>query len=79
MIEAVKRSDDGPGALVVRLYEAWGARGPVTLTAPWPMARATRTDLLERELAPVPFRGDRTNFDLLPFQILTLRLEPAEV
>ncbi len=79
VIEAVKRSDDGRGALVVRLYEAWGARGPVTLTAPWPMSRAVRTDLLEREEAAVACQADRITFDLLPFQILTLRLERAEL
>jgi alpha-mannosidase len=77
VIEAVKRSDDGRGALVVRLYESWGARGPVTLTAPWPVARAARTDLLEREEARVPSQGDQVAFELVPFQILTLRLERA--
>ena len=39
-----------PGALVVRLYEAWGRRGPVTVRAPWTLGRAALTDLLEREL-----------------------------
>lgn len=77
VIEAVKRSDDGDGSLIVRLYEAWGARGPVTLTAPWSLGRAARTDLLEREEGPVPCHGDQVQFDLLPFQILTLRLERA--
>ncbi len=57
VLEAVKRADDGSRALVVRLYEAWGSRGPVTLSAPWPVARASRTDLLEREEAPVECEG----------------------
>ena len=35
VVEAVKRRRRRPGALVVRLYEAWGRRGPVTLQAPW--------------------------------------------
>jgi alpha-mannosidase len=77
VVEAVKRADDGSGALVVRLYEAWGSRGPVTLTAPWQVARAGRTDLLEREEAPVSCRGQQVDFELAPFQILTLRLEPG--
>jgi alpha-mannosidase len=78
VVEAVKRSDDGSGALVVRLYEAWGARGPVTLSAPWPLSRASRTDLLEREEAPVPCQGEQVAFELVPFQILTLKLERAD-
>ncbi len=75
VIEAVKRPDDGGRALVVRLYEAWGARGPVTLSTPWPVARAWRADLLEREEAPVTSVGDAVRFDLGPFEILTLKLE----
>jgi alpha-mannosidase len=77
VVEAVKRSDDGSGALVVRLYEAWGARGPATLSAPWPVARASRTDLLEREEAPVPHHDEQIALELAPFQILTLKLERA--
>ncbi|MGH9079865.1 MAG: alpha-mannosidase, partial [Acidimicrobiales bacterium] len=77
VVEVVKRSDDGSGALVVRLYEAWGGRGPATLSTPWPVARATRTDLLEREEAPVPCHGDQVDLELTPFQILTIKLDPA--
>ena len=77
VIEAVKRSDDDPAALVVRLYEAWGRRGPVTLTAPWKIRRATRTDLLERELSELPVDGYTVTFDVSPFEIVTLLLEPA--
>ncbi len=77
VIEVVKRPDDGSDALVVRLYEAWGARGPVSLSAPWPLSRAVCTDLLERDGAPVPVGDGRAHFELTPFQILTLRLEPA--
>ena len=48
VVEAVKRPGEHPGGLVVRLYDAWGRRGPVTLEAPWKVRRAVRTDLLER-------------------------------
>ena len=46
VVEVVKEADDGSGALVVRLYESWGRRGPVTVNAPWPLQRASLTDLL---------------------------------
>ena len=75
VIEVVKPADGQPDGLVVRLYEAWGGRGPVTVTAPWPVGRATRTDLLERELAPVESEGDRIHLDLRPFEIVTVKLE----
>jgi len=76
VVEAVKRADDDPEALVVRVYEAWGRRGPVTLRAPWDLGRATFTDLLERETAPAPSHGAAVTFDLTPFQIATVKLEP---
>jgi alpha-mannosidase len=78
VIEAVKRADHDPGALVVRMYEAWGRRGPVTLRAPWPIARATVTDLLERELTEAPVDGDALTVDLTPFELVTVKLEPAD-
>jgi alpha-mannosidase len=77
VVEAVKRSDDGTGALVVRLYESWGQRGPVILQAPWAVGRATLTDLLEREIVDVASRGAAVPLEMTPFQISTVRLEPA--
>ena len=77
VIETVKQADDHSGALVVRLYEAWGRRGPVTVEAPWPVARAGVTDLLEREVAEASPRGRSVTVELTPFQLITLKLERA--
>ncbi|MBV8462325.1 MAG: hypothetical protein JO368_03470 [Acidimicrobiales bacterium] len=73
-LEVVKRADDGSGALVVRLYEAWGSRGRATVRLPSPVVHAVRADLLERELAPVETDGATVSLDLRPFEIVTLRL-----
>lgn len=75
VIEAVKQAEDG--ALVVRVYEAWGRRGPVTLRAPWLIGRATATDLLERELGTVAFDRSEMAFTVAPFEIATFKLEAA--
>jgi alpha-mannosidase len=77
VIEVVKPAEDDGAALVVRLYEAWGRRGPVTLTAPWDIGRGARTDLLEREIGGLPGHGNQVTLDLSPFEIATLRLERA--
>jgi len=77
VVEVVKRSDDDPDALVVRMYDAWGRRGPVTVRAPWSIRRACMTDLLERETGDVPSSGSQLTFDVGPFQIVTLKLERA--
>ena len=79
VIEAVKRAEDEPDALVVRMYEAWGRRGPVTLRAPWELRRATLTDLLEREITTIPADGAAVTLDLTPFQIATVKLEAADL
>ncbi len=78
VVEAVKHPDERPGGLVVRLYDAWGRRGPVTLQAPWRLRRAVRTDLLERELSELPVDDYTVSFDISPFEIVTLLLEPAD-
>jgi alpha-mannosidase len=76
VVEVVKRSDPDSDALVVRLYEAWGQRGRVTLHAPWDIRRATLTDLLERDVAETPSRGATVTVHMTPFQIATIKLEP---
>jgi alpha-mannosidase len=81
-LEAVKLAEDRSGDVVVRLYEAWGARARARITAGFEVASATVTDLLERPLAdapapvPVPVSEGAGGFevDLRPFQILTVRL-----
>jgi alpha-mannosidase len=77
VVEAVKQSDHESGALVIRLYEAWGQRGPVTVQLPWKPARVTRADLLERELGELPFEDRAITFDISPFEIVTLVVHPA--
>jgi len=77
VVEVVKLAEDGSGSLIVRLYEAWGRRGPVTLTVPGPLGGAAVCDLLERELADLPVDGDSIALELAPFEIATLRLRRA--
>jgi alpha-mannosidase len=75
VIEVVKRADDDSSAVIVRLYEAWGRRGPVTVTVPTNAARVTVTDLLEREEREIVIRQGAVTLELAPFQIVTLKLE----
>ena len=77
VVEVVKEADDGSGALVIRLYEAWGRRGPVTVSAPWPIGRATVTDLLERHLEEIAAGDVTVTLTMTPFQITTIKLVRA--
>jgi alpha-mannosidase len=78
VVEVVKRCDEDARALIVRLYEAWGRRGPVTVRAPWTVGRATVTDLLEREIAATAADGATVTLAMAPFEIVTLKLEGHE-
>jgi alpha-mannosidase len=77
VIDAVKKAED-TDALVVRLYEAWGQRGPVRLTCAAPVAAVKRADLLERAQDGVETDRDGSiPLRLRPFEIVTLLLELA--
>ncbi len=75
VVVAAVKAAEGTDDLVVRLYEAWGRRGSVRLHLGFPVTRAWRTDLLERQLATVPVEGGQIALDLSPFEVATLRLE----
>ncbi|HEX5566624.1 MAG TPA: glycoside hydrolase family 38 C-terminal domain-containing protein, partial [Streptomyces sp.] len=87
VVAAVKLAEDHSGDVVVRLYESHGGRVRATLTAGFPVAGVTVTDLLERPLPKTSARRAHTvtreggvALALRPFQILTLRLaRPAAV
>lgn len=73
-VESVKLAEDRSGDLIVRLYEAQGARAAVTVELGTPFSSAWRTDLLERDLGEPAWRGDETiSLPMRPFQIVTLR------
>jgi alpha-mannosidase len=74
VIDAVKKAED-TDAIVVRLYEAWGRRGPARLTCAAPVAEARRTDLLEHEQVRLePDDDGSIPLHLRPFEIFTVLL-----
>lgn len=73
VIETVKRAEDGDG-LIIRLVEAYRRRGTARLIINGLCSRATRTDLLERNLDDLPVHGGAVVIEYRPFEIITLRL-----
>ncbi|GAA0896663.1 alpha-mannosidase [Pseudonocardia zijingensis] len=74
VVSAVKLADDGSGDVVVRLYEALGARAAARLDLGFAAAAVTATDLLERPGGEAPpFDGTGVELALGPFQVVTLR------
>lgn len=84
VIEAVKLAEDRSGDLIVRLYEARGARAVGRIEVNAAVGSITETDLLERELAGgsaiAGVDGAAVDLRLRPFQIVTLRvaLRPSD-
>lgn len=89
IVESVKLADDRSGDVVVRAYEALGGRATATLRTSFPLRRVIETDLLEDDLAAADPDGsvpraltgggpDHADLALRPFQIVTLRLTPAQ-
>ncbi|TFD47684.1 alpha-mannosidase [Cryobacterium sp. TMT1-2-1] len=77
VVEAVKLAEDRSGDVIVRLYEARGARAEGSVSLGFPATRIVETDLLERTVAPVAVRaaaGADVRLVLRAFQIVTLRV-----
>lgn len=75
VVEAIKRAEDS-GAVIVRLYEAWGEPCHARLKTTLPASRAHLCDLLERNREAVPVIGGEVQLEFGPFKIKTLKLEP---
>ncbi len=73
VIETIKRAEDGEG-IIIRLYECQRQRGNFTLTSAFPIKQAWKTNILEEKQAEISVKGNQLEFQIKPFQILTLRL-----
>ncbi|MGH9056070.1 MAG: alpha-mannosidase [Acidimicrobiales bacterium] len=71
-VEAVKLADRDD-AVVVRICEVWGSRGPVRVSLGLPWTSVTRCDLLERHVAPVDTDGTTVHLELRPFELVSLK------
>ena len=73
-VEAVKWADRSD-AVVVRLCEVWGSRGPVRVTLHRPFVSVTRTDLLERAVSSLAHHDGTVELELRPFELVTLAFD----
>jgi alpha-mannosidase len=68
----------GGDGLILRLYEPYGARGPVMLRFGQPVTSVERVNLLEEPVDGPPIElvdeGASARFSVLPFEIVTLRI-----
>lgn len=72
VIEAVKRAEK-ENAIIVRLYEAHGTRGPVTVSTSLPFKYAYTASMMERTQDRLEFVKGAVTLSLEPFEIVTLK------
>lgn len=72
IIESIKLAEDSSG-VVVRLYEAYGTRGPVTLRTALPLPSVSLTNMLEQEIGALTQKDGAVSLELHPFEIVTLK------
>lgn len=73
IIDAVKKAEDSD-ALIVRLYEAYGQRGPASITFGPEPAAAFECDLMEENDHAVRLKGHTVHFQIKPFEIKTFKV-----
>ncbi|MGW8481558.1 alpha-mannosidase [Microbacterium sp. NPDC055903] len=82
VVEAVKLAEDRSGDVIVRLYEAHGARSAARLSTAFDWEAVEETDLLERRVeggAVAAAQSAGIDLVLRPFQLVTLRFRnPSE-
>jgi alpha-mannosidase len=76
ILETVKRAEDGNG-IIIRLYESQRKRGHVQLHAGFSLEAAWVTNLLEENQSAVSVENNSIQLYVRPYQIITLRLIPA--
>ncbi len=74
VIETVKVAEDSDN-IIVRAYETWNSKTPVTLTFCNEIASATECNLMEEEDEAVEFGGNTLTATFKPFEIKTFKVK----
>ena len=73
VVEVVKKAEDSDDT-IVRLYECYNRRTPVTLTFGKEVASVVECNMMEEGAEPVTFEGNKASFTIKPYEIKTLKV-----
>ena len=73
IIDCIKKAEDTDD-IIVRVYEAHGARGPVRLTFGKTPVRVSECDLMEENDVSIESHGNTVSFGILPWEIRTFKV-----
>ena len=74
VIDCVKKAEDSD-AIIVRLYESHGTRGPVRLAFAVPPKSVKECNLMEEDDSAADVSGSVVSFDIMPWEIRTFKVE----
>lgn len=72
IVDTVKKAEDSDD-IILRLYEAQGQRGKVTLTFGISPEEIAECNLMEEEARPMDVAGNTVSFYIKPYEIITLK------
>ncbi|HRI87075.1 MAG TPA: alpha-mannosidase [Candidatus Hydrogenedentes bacterium] len=73
VIDWIKKHEDSK-ALIIRLYEAYGQRGPVTITFDQKVRGISECNLMEEQDIPARVVENSVTLDITPFELRTLKV-----
>ncbi|MDA0578769.1 MAG: glycosyl hydrolase-related protein, partial [Verrucomicrobia bacterium] len=73
ILETIKRAEDSD-AVILRFYEAHGARGEATVTLSRDFKTATRCNILEDDGDPLPLAGRTLRVTYSPHELISVKL-----
>ena len=73
VVEVVKKAEDSD-AVILRLYECYNRRTPVTLTFGKELTSVVECNMMEERADPVAFTGNQATFEMKPYEIKTLKV-----
>ena len=73
VVEVVKKAEDSD-AVIVRLYECYNRRTPVTLIFGKELTSVVECNMMEEGADPVEFTGNQATFEMKPYEIKTLKV-----
>lgn len=73
IIDAIKKAEDS-NAMIIRVYEAYGQRGDVTLKVGFDPTTVTEVDLMEENDESLEFEGNKICFKISPYEIKTFKI-----
>lgn len=76
IVESIKKSIEGDN-IVLRIYESENKHGMLKIKTRFAISRAWRTNILEDKIREIPVVNNEIKYDLKPFELVSIMIQPA--